>query len=139
MEQYYPVHYQGGLSHQYWFVSVGRRNVIKCIQLDSLLEDDNHYNLCLYDYDEELSVLSDTVVSNNGDVERLFVTIAYCLNLFFVRNAQAHIFFEGNSAARNRLYRIQINKYRNYWEREFEIKIILKNSNQILFSISKIN
>lgn len=139
MEQHYPVHYQGGLSHQYWFVSFGRRKVIKCVQLDALVDTEGHYNLCLYDYDEKYCVLSDTVISNNGDVQRVFVTIAYCLSHFFKQNVKALVFFEGNSASRNRLYRIQINKYRHLWEEEYEVEIISKHPNEILFSISKIN
>ncbi len=48
-------------------------------------------------------------------------------------------FFEGNSASRSRLYRIQINNYRHLWEKEYEVEIISKHPNEILFSISEIN
>ena len=137
MEQHYPVHYQGGLSHQYWFVSVGKRNVIKCIQLDSLLEEAHHFNLCLYDYDEDFKALSDTVVTNNGDVERVFVTIAYCLSHFFIFCPKARVFFEGNSASRNRLYRMQINKYRHFWNNNYVVEIVSKHPDGILFSVFK--
>lgn len=96
--------------------------MIKFVQLDCLVDAENHFNLCLYDYDEKYCVLSDTVNSNNGDVERVFVTIAYCLNHFFIQNVKAVVFIEGNSASRSRLYRIQINKYRHSWEKNMKLK-----------------
>lgn len=139
MENHYPVHYQADSTHQYWFVSVGKRNIIKCIQLDSLSENNCNYNLCLYDFDEYKRELTDSSVSNNGDTEKLFITIAYCLSHFFYLNSKAKITFKGNSESRNRLYRIQINKYRKFWNEDYVIKVITKNQNEFLFFISKMN
>lgn len=139
MENHYPVHYRTGSTHQYWFVSTGKRNIIKCIQLDSLFENNCNYNLCLYDYDEYNRELTDSTISNNGDLEKVFVTIAHCLNHFFKMKSKAKISFKGNSDSRNRLYRIQINKYRKFWEQDYIIRATTKNQNEILFSISKMN
>ena len=55
MEQHYPVHYQGGLSHQYWFVSVGKRNVIKSVKLTLIDEELKIYNLLLMDLMEKIA------------------------------------------------------------------------------------
>ena len=52
----------------------------------------NEEETVLYDYDEKYCVLSDSVIYNNGDVERVFVTIAYCLNHFFKQNVKAVVF-----------------------------------------------
>jgi hypothetical protein len=120
-------------------VSVGKRSVIKCVQLDSLFEDANHFNLCLYDYNENAKTLSDNIVTNNGDVEKVFVTIAYCLNHFFISYPKASVFFEGNSPSRNRLYRLQINRYRHLWNDQYLFEIISKQPDEILFSIIKKN
>jgi hypothetical protein len=48
MEQHYPVLYQVSQSHQYWFVSLGRKKIIKCVEFQPL--GGNSFNLCLLDY-----------------------------------------------------------------------------------------
>ncbi len=137
MEQHYPVHYRSGETHQFWFVSVGRRNVIKCVQLDLLEENPDVYNLCLYDVDEDSGELSDSLVSNNGDLPKLFSTIAVCLKSFFHNDSFASISFQGNTVSRNRLYRMWISKFKPYWQDEFDIEVQEDNGNEFVFIIKK--
>jgi hypothetical protein len=137
IEQHYPVHYRSGETHQFWFVSVGRRNVIKCVQLDLLEENPDVYNLCLYDVNEDSGELSDSLVSNNGDLLKLFSTIAVCLKSFFHIDSFASISFQGNTVSRNRLYRMWISKFKPYWQDEFDIEVQENNGNEFVFIIKK--
>jgi hypothetical protein len=74
MKDSYHVQYQKSSSHQFWFVSNGRKNIIKCVQLDVMDSNRNYFHLSLLDYDENSGLLRDNVVSNNGDTLKI---IAY--------------------------------------------------------------
>ena len=127
MEQHYPVQYQGGLTHQYWFVSVGRRNVIKSVKLTLLDLELKIYNLSLMDLDIDSGWLSDEVITNNGDTVKVLKTVAYCIMNSLEIQSDASIYFIGNSPSRNRLYKMYINNYRYLWEANFEITFIEKD------------
>lgn len=131
MEQYYPVHYQGGLSYQYWFVSVGRRNVIKSVKFTSLDRELKIYNLSLMDLDVESGLLSDEITTNNGDTIRVLKTVAFCIVNFLEIQSDATIYFHGNTDSRNRLYKMYINNYRILWEKVVHVTFI-ENSDQNL-------
>jgi hypothetical protein len=119
MEQHYSViHLEDG-HHHFYFISQGKRSIIKCIRFTPIDEDRSMYNLSLLDWDEENENFSDDLISNNGDVEMVFYTIANCMVTFFIQEPLAVIYFAGNSDARNRLYRIYLNKFRPLWEKEY--------------------
>jgi hypothetical protein len=137
MEQHYPVHYQGGLSHQYWFVSVGKRNVIKSVKLTLSDEELKIYNLSLMDLDVDSGWLSDEVVTNNGDTLKVLKTMAYCMKISLEIQSDASIYFTRNSPARNRLYKMYMNNYRFLWEASFEVTFIEKEGLEYGFYCKK--
>ncbi len=116
MELHYSVHYQKLESHQYWFVSVGKRNVIKCVQFSILDAHSNVYNLSLMDMDVDSNRLSDNTITDNGDTIRILKTVAFCVQEFLNREENAKVYFVGNSPARNRLYRMYIYNYQYLWD-----------------------
>jgi hypothetical protein len=91
MKDSYHVQYQKSSSHQFWFVSNGRKNIIKCVQLDVMDSNRNYFHLSLLDYDENSGLLRDNVVSNNGDTLKVLWTVLHCAQLFLRRFPDAKI------------------------------------------------
>jgi hypothetical protein len=135
MEQHYRVLYQNGHSHQYWFVSLGKKKIIKCVEFQSL--GDHSFNLCLLDYIPEINEMSDVVVSNNGDMKKVLWTVARCAEHFLNQFPNDVIVFSGNSHGRNKLYLRYINRYREKLFEDYFIKIDFKRNNEIVFYIQK--
>ena len=57
---------------------------------------------------------SDSVRSNNGDLEKVLATTAGCVQRFFESYPDELVFFKGSDEARTRLYRMHISKPENY-------------------------
>jgi hypothetical protein len=119
MEQHYPVIHIEGRIHYFYFISKGKRSIAKCIRFTIIDVDMPLYNISLLDWDEVNEDFSDVLISNNGDVEMLFNTIANCMEAFFNQVPLAVVYFAGNSDSRNRLYRIYLNKFRPIWEKDY--------------------
>ena len=137
MEQNYPVHYQGGLTHQYWFVSVGKRSVIKCVQLERMNPNDRFFHLSLLDYNPQNGSLCDLIVTNNGDTERVLKTVIFCIQSFLSLFPDARITLTGNSAARDRLFKMQISKWNQDSLADLLIVLDHLEDGGIIFYVSK--
>ncbi len=137
MEQHYPVHYQLGKKHEYWFVSEGRRKVIKCVRFSLVDLSAQLYNLSLVDWQYETNSFTDRVVTNNGDTIRVLQTVAFSIHCFFERFPNSTVYFSGNSPSRNRLYKMQVNNNRNLWENDYCLNIIRNSGNEIGFYCEK--
>lgn len=101
------VHSSDGLV--YAFRSISDQHTIQKYVIFSTLESPV-YNLALVDLDKD-GQLSDTVVSNNKDMERVFSTVIQIILHFLKKEPTAEILFSGSTPERIRLYRIIINKY----------------------------
>ena len=137
MEPHYPVHYQKLESHQYWFVSVGKRNVIKCVQFSILDAHSKLYNLSLMDLDLHLNMLSDNAITDNGDTIRILRTVAFCVQVFLNKEENTKVYFVGNSPARNRLYRMYIYNYQYLWDEFFLCECNKKSDVEFGFYFTK--
>ncbi len=97
---------------EYFFESVGHRGLIQKIAFFDAIS--NHvYNLGFGDLDEETGEVSDTVVSGNGDAERVLGTLAHIIHDFTGRHPEAVVFIKGSDAIRTRWYQMHI---RSHWE-----------------------
>lgn len=65
----------------YEFESVGDKGVIKKVARFSLIEG-SLYNFGFGDLNEETGEISDSVVSNNGDGDKVLVTVAQIIYYF---------------------------------------------------------
>ena len=135
MEQHYPVLYQVSQSHQYWFVSMGNKKIIKCVEFQPL--GGNSFNLCLLDYIPEINEMSDQAISNNGDVKTVLWTVAWCTEHFLNQFPNHVIVFSGNSVGRNKLYMRYIQRYQKKLFVHYEVKIDLKSNEEIVFYVQK--
>ncbi len=95
----------------YEFVSEGPKGLItKRIQF-TLVNRQGVYNLAFGDKNPMTGEIDDTVVSNNGDSEKVLATVVGAVFAFFDYHPDAWIFAAGSTSARTRLYQMGIAKY----------------------------
>lgn len=102
----YPILFEEGHT-MYKFYSEGPRGLILKIVSFTVVGRDI-YNLGFGDVDDEGGQMNDTVRSNNGDRNKILVTVAMTVIDFMERQPGAHIFVEGSTTARTRLYQMGI-------------------------------
>lgn len=95
---------------EFFFESVGPKGVIQKAVLITPTERNDVFNLALVDYDPTSETLDDTPVSDNGDMAKVLATVFQIIRQYLINNPSHCIYFQGNSPARNRVYRMAINK-----------------------------
>lgn len=127
------------------FESISKTKIIrKIIAYELVDEQEKIYNLSLVDKAEDGSI-SDMVVSNNNDMEKVLSTVIQTLPIFFKEFEGSKIFFQGSTPARTRLYKIIISKYLSVFEQDYliygflnrEANLFEKEKNYEAFLISK--
>lgn len=94
----------------YEFTSIGPRGNIKKVIEFSMI-DDNYYNLAFGDLDTRTKKFIDDTTSGNNDHEKILATVAAVVQDFTNEHPDSHIYAEGRTPSRTRLYRICITKY----------------------------
>lgn len=112
----------------YLFESIGVRGIIQKAILFEITETDNSYNLSLCDLDPLSGKMNFLAISANGDTQKILATIYQAILHFTNNHPRCSIFFFGNSAVRNRLYRMAINHELNEISETFEIWGFLNDS-----------
>ncbi len=90
------------------FSSVGPKG--KITKLVQYMETNlnNYYNLGFGDRDEKTGEINDTVITNNGDSQKVLATVASTVYAFTDKHPDSWIHVKGSNTARTRLYRIGI-------------------------------
>lgn len=90
------------------FTSVGRKGRVKKIvqYVEANLKD--LYNLGFGDKDEKTGEINDTIITNNGDSQKVLATVASTVYAFTDKHPNALIYAKGSNTARTRLYRMGI-------------------------------
>jgi hypothetical protein len=92
------------------FFSIGVKGVIKKrIEFQKMGKD--LYGLSFGDPDPVHGQLNDKVITNNGDMQKVLVTVAKALMKFLEFNPQAVIMTTGSTPARTMLYQMNIKRY----------------------------
>ncbi len=104
----------------YEFESIGPKGVIKKVARFSEMGT-NVYNFGFGDLNETTGDISDTVVSNNDDGDKVLVTVANIIYDFTNVYMEAAVFIKGTTPARTRRYQMGINKYWPQIDPIFEI------------------
>lgn len=88
------------------FVSVGKKGRIpKIVQyVETNLKD--FYNLGFGDKDAQTGEVDDTVITDNGDSEKVLATVTATVYAFPDKYPEAWVYATGSTKARTRLYRI---------------------------------
>jgi hypothetical protein len=116
----YPVNV-GASSMVYEFISEGNKGKISKLVIYSETHLHNFYNLGFGDKDENTGDIDDSVVTNNGDSEKVLATVAATLYEFTDKYPDAMIFATGSTKARTRLYRIGITNNIDSIRPDFEV------------------
>ncbi|TWV99273.1 DUF6934 family protein [Chitinophaga pinensis] len=107
-------HYTSDTSFMaYHFISNGPQGAIQKIAKFNLIGK-QVYNFGFGDFDIESGDISDTVVSDNKDVDIIMGTVGAIIYDFTNVFPDSLIVIQGTSNARTRLYQMNLNKY---WER----------------------
>ena len=109
------------------FISVGTQGRIKKLVQYTPTNYKDLYNLGFGDKNEITGELDDTVISNNGDSEKVLATVVSTLYAFIDKHPNAMVYAKGSTHSRTRLYRAGITKYLNLIKEDFEIYGQLEN------------
>lgn len=107
------------------FESIGPKGVIKKVARFSEIGK-NIYNFGFGDLNEASGEISDTVVSNNGDGDKVLITVANIIYDFTSIYTGAAVFIQGTTPARTRRYQMGISKFWTQISPVFEV-LGLKN------------
>ena len=103
------------------FLSEGKNDkILKVIQFQQM-NIENLFNLSFGDRNYKTGEISDTVVTDNGDSEKVLATVVSAVYAFSDRYPTIWIYATGSTATRTRLYRMGINKYFEIVYNDFEI------------------
>lgn len=104
------------------FDSVGLKGIIpKLVMFQKIEEDPDIYNLAFGDLDEKTNEIDDNIITNNGDSEKVLVTVASTVYVFTHKYPDAWIVLEGSSKSRTRLYQMGISKYLEEIKSDFNV------------------
>ena len=78
-------------------------------------------NLAFGDKDPQTGEIDDTVISNNGDSEKILATVVSSVYAFSNRYPDKWIYAAGSTRSRTRLYRIGITKHLALINKDFDI------------------
>ncbi len=103
------------------FISEGKKGLIYKLVQYKQTNLKNIYNLAFGDKDHSTGEIDDTIISNNGDSEKVLSTVVGTIYAFTDKYPTAWIYATGSTKARTRLYRMGINKYLTVVVEDFEI------------------
>jgi hypothetical protein len=109
------------------FFSIGQKGKIPKIVQYTLTNYKDLYNLGFGDKNIETGEIDDTVISNNGDSEKVLATVVATLYAFIDKHQEAMVYATGSTKSRTRLYRMGITKYLDEIKEDFEIYGELEN------------
>ena|ERR1017187_2232619 len=108
-------------SSVFGFVSEGIKGKIPKLIKYTETNIKGYYNLAFGDKDETTGDINDTVISNNGDPEKVLATVVATVYAFTANRENCYVYAKGSTKVRNRLYRMGITKYLGEIEIDFII------------------
>jgi hypothetical protein len=107
---------------EFQFVSTGKKgDIVKVVQY-SPTGLPGVYNLAFGDKDPKTGEISDTVISDNGDSQKVLATVSETALMFLDSHPSCQIFATGLTKARTRLYQRGIANNLEVISQTFEIK-----------------
>lgn len=106
--------------NQFDFVSMGKKGLIHKRVAFTITEMDNIYNLAFGDVAED-GEINDLSVSDNGDRNKVLVTVVNIVTSYTIRYPDRWILFQGSTDSRTRLYRMAIGLHLEELSEKFEI------------------
>jgi hypothetical protein len=103
------------------FISEGHKGLIYKLVRYQPTNLEGVYNLAFGDKDQITGNIDDTVISNNGDGEKVLATVVATVYAFTDKYPEAWIYASGSTKSRTRLYRMGIAKFLSEIEEDFEV------------------
>jgi hypothetical protein len=108
----------------YEFESIGPKGIIRKIvqyqPVGSITK--NLYNLSFGDLNKVTGEIDDTVISNNGDTQKILLTVARSALEFSTKFTNAHILIAGSTRSRTRLYQMAFKQHFDEIDKLFDIQ-----------------
>ncbi|WPQ65941.1 hypothetical protein SIO70_13855 [Chitinophaga sancti] len=98
------------------------RKLISYILFDRMDDGTPVLNLAFGDLEGDDQNISDTVVSNNSDRDKVLATVARTVLHIIDSYNKVGIIAQGSTPSRTRLYQISINAYKEEIDEHFEVK-----------------
>ena len=109
------------------FVSEGQKGLIHKLVRYQATNLKDIYNLAFGDKDHTTGNIDDTVISNNGDSEKVLATVVATVYAFTDKYPNVWIYATGSTKSRTRLYRMGITKFLSEVNEDFEVLGELKD------------
>lgn len=103
------------------FISEGQKGLIHKLVRYQPTNVKEVYNLAFGDKNQSTGDIDDTVISNNGDSEKVLATVVATIYAFTDKYPDAWIYAIGSTKARTRLYRMGITKFLPEVTTDFEV------------------
>lgn len=118
--------YNNILPRKYSFVSEGEKRIVKLVEF-TRTGDENIVNLGFGDLLPDTG-FDDQVVSNNGDIMKIFATIIQIVKEFTAEFPHLKIAFAGSTPERMKLYNRILKTYYSDFSKEFQISGLVKDA-----------
>ena len=122
------------------FISEGPRGYIKKrVEYQKMKQNTGFefYNLAFGDIDEQTNKIDDTVVSDNGDTQKVLATVASTIFHFIEKYPNAIVHIKGSSLGRTRLYRMNISNNLGEISEQFYVLGLLESGRLEPFQSNK--
>ena len=103
------------------FISEGQNGLIHKLVRFQPTNLKDVYNLAFGDKDHTTGDIDDTVISNNGDSEKVLATVVATVYAFTDKYPNTWIYATGSTKSRTRLYRMGITKFFLEVKEDFEV------------------
>ncbi len=103
------------------FISEGPKGQIPKLVKFSETNLKGLFNLAFGDKDQNTGEINDTIISNNGDSEKVLATVVSTLYAFTDKHPETYVLATGSTKSRTRLYRMGITKYFDEIQKDFFI------------------
>jgi hypothetical protein len=104
------------------FISIGNKgSIVKVIKYTKINENPLVYNLGFGDKNLTYESIDDSAITNNGDTDRVLVTVAFTIYAFYKEYPNANVYLTGSTTSRTKLYQINISKFYNLISKDFVV------------------
>ena len=109
------------------FISNGPKGDVKKVVRYTEMNVKDYFNLGFGDKDPITGFVSDLIITNNSDSQKVLATVAATLYAFFEEYPEANVIATGSTEARTRLYRMGITNNLVSIEQDFRVFGLTQN------------
>ncbi len=107
----------------YRFTSEGSQGIVEKLIIFQATHIKHVFNLAFGDINPKTGEIDDLIVTNNGDSEKVLITVATAVFEFTERYRNCLIYLKGSTSSRTRLYQMGITKYWQEISKDFVVLV----------------